>query len=77
MKRKSTLTKLDILSEIYSRAGNNRFITMDELETETGLSGNEIRAMIEDLKEELLIVEHPEGFQISDNGMHFCKTRWA
>ena len=77
MKRKSTLTKLDILSEIYSRAGNKNFITMDELETETGLNGKEIRGMAEDLKEELLIVEHPEGFQISDNGMHFCKTRWA
>jgi predicted TPR repeat methyltransferase len=77
MKRKRTLTKLDILSEIYSKAGNNKFITMYELETETGLSGNEIRAMAEDLKEEILIVEHPEGFQISDNGMHFCKTRWA
>jgi len=77
MKRKSTLTKLDILSEIYSRAGNKSFITMDELETETGLSGKEIRGMAEDLKEELLIVEHPEGFQVSDNGMHFCKTRWA
>lgn len=77
MKRKSTLTKLDILSEIYSRAGNKNFITMNELETETGLSGKEIRGIVEDLKEELLIVEHPEGFQISDNGMHFCKTRWA
>lgn len=77
MKRKSTLTKLDILSEIYSKAGNKNFITMDELETETGLSGKEIRSLVEDLKEELLIVEHPEGFQISDNGMHFCKTRWA
>ena len=31
MKRKSTLTKLDILSEIYSRAGNKNFITMDEI----------------------------------------------
>lgn len=77
MKRKSTLTKIDILSEIYSRAGNKNFITMDRLETETGLSGKEIRAMVEDLKEELLVIEHPEGFQVSDNGMHFCKTRWA
>ncbi len=77
MKRKSTLTKLDILSEIYCRAGNKSFITMDELEIETGLSGQEIRSIVEDLKEELLIVEHPEGFQISHNGMHFCKTRWV
>lgn len=77
MKGKNKLNKIDILSEIYSRAGNKKFITMDELETETGLSGKEIRAMVEDLKEELLVVEHPEGFQISDNGMHFCKTRWA
>lgn len=77
MKRKSALTKTEILSEIYSRAGNKNFITMYELETETGLSGKDIRALVEDLKEELLIVEHPEGFQVSDNGMHYCRTRWA
>jgi len=77
MKRKNRLNRIDILSEIYSKAGNTEFITMYDLETETGLSGSELRPMLEDLKEELLIVEHPEGFQISDNGMHFCKTRWA
>ncbi len=77
MKRKNRLNKIDILSEIYNRAGSTEFMTMDELETETGLSGSELRPMLEDLKEELHIVEHPEGFQISKNGMHFCKTRWA
>jgi len=77
MKRKNTLNKTDILSEIYNRAGNKKFMTMNDLEIETGLSGKELRGMIEDLKDELLIVEHPEGFQVSDNGMHYCKTRWA
>jgi len=77
MKKNNKFNKLDLLSEIYSRAGNKKFITMDSLETETGLSGKELRALLEDLKEELLVVEHPEGFQVSDNGMHFCKTHWA
>lgn len=77
MKRKNKFDKLDLLSEIYSRAGNKKFITMDELETLTGLNGTGLRSLVEDLKDELLVVEHPEGFQVSDNGMHFCKTHWA
>lgn len=66
-----------ILQEIFNRAGTGRFMTLYELETETGLSGAGLRPMLEDLKEESLIVEHPEGFQISDSGFHFCKSRWA
>ncbi len=77
MRRKNILNKIDILSEIYSKAGDKKFVTMNTLEIETGLSGKDIRALVEDLKEELLIVEHPEGFQVSDNGMHFCKTHWV
>lgn len=77
MKKKNKVDKLDLLSEIYSRAGNKKFVTMDDLETLTGLNGTVLRSLVEDLKDELLVVEHPEGFQVSDNGMHFCKTHWA
>lgn len=71
------MKRYDILHEIYHRAGREKFTTLYALETETGLSGSQLRPMLEDLKEESLIVEHPEGFQISENGTHFCKTRWV
>jgi len=35
-----------------------------------------LRSMLEDLKSGLLIYEHPEGFQVSAEGMHYCKSRW-
>lgn len=71
------MKRYDILHEIYHRAGTEKFMTLDELETETGLSGSVLRPMLEDLKEESLLLEHPEGLQISENGSHFCKRRWA
>ena len=71
------MNRYDILQEIFHRAGTEKFITLYELETETGLSGAKLRPMLEDLKEESLIVEHPEGFQITYSGDHFCKSRWA
>ena len=71
------MNRYDILHEIFHRAGSEKFMTLYELETETGLSGAKLRPMLEDLKEESLLVEHPEGFQVSENGMHFCKRRWV
>lgn len=71
------MNKYDILYEIFHRAGTDRFITMDELETETGLPGVKLRPVLEDLKEESLIVEHTEGYQVSESGLHFCKIRWV
>jgi predicted transcriptional regulator len=77
MKRKNSLNKLDILSEIYIKFEKNKFVTMEELIATTGLSSSKIRPFVEDLKEDLLIVEHPEGFQVSNKGITFCKTHWA
>ncbi|HNX24446.1 MAG TPA: hypothetical protein PKG60_10390 [Spirochaetota bacterium] len=71
------MKRYDILHEIFHRAGTEKFMTLYDLETETGLSGSQLRPMIEDLKEESLVVEHQEGFQISESGLHFCKSRWA
>jgi len=71
------MKKYDILHEIFHRAGTEKFMTLYELETETGLTGAALRPMLEDLKEESLILEHPEGFQISESGSYFCKSRWA
>jgi len=52
-------------------------MTLYDLETETGLSGSKLRPMLEDLKEESLLIEHPEGFQVSESGSYFCKRRWV
>ena len=71
------MKRYDILHEIFHRAGSEKFMTLDELETETGMSGSQLRPMLEDLKEESLIVEHTEGFQVSETGSHFCKRRWV
>lgn len=71
------MNRTDVLYEIYHRAGDKNFITMYQLETETGVPGSQLRPMLEDLKSELLIYEHPEGFQVSQSGMHYCKTKWV
>ncbi|MCL1865526.1 MAG: hypothetical protein FWF73_06925 [Spirochaetes bacterium] len=71
------MTKYDILHEIFHYAGKEKFITLYELEIKTGLSGSQVRSLLEDLKDEILIVEHPEGFKVSDTGFHFCKRRWV
>ncbi len=71
------MDKTEVIHEIYHKAGTEEFITLYELETLTGLSGSQLRPMLEDLKEEILILEHPEGFQISEKGNHYCQTRWA
>lgn len=71
------INRYDILQEIFHKAGSERFITLYDLETETGLSGSILRPMLEDLKEENLVIEHPEGFQLSESGIHYCRGRWA
>jgi ribosomal protein S25 len=71
------MKKYDLLHEIFHYAGREKFITLYDLEIKTGLSGSLIRPMLEDLKDEILIVEHQEGFQISETGFHFCKTKWV
>lgn len=70
------MNKSEILHEIFHQAGNRKFITLYEMEILTGNSGAELRPILEDLKEEGLVVEHPEGFQISKEGIHFCRSKW-
>ena len=65
-----------ILQDLYQRNATSPFITMNDFEIELGISGNEIRPLLEDLKEMGLIVEHEEGFQITDNGVNYCQSRW-
>ncbi|HOO71454.1 MAG TPA: hypothetical protein PK926_06805 [Spirochaetota bacterium] len=68
---------INLLGDIYNRTRDGSFMTLDELETDQGKSGSQLRPMLEDLKEEGLIVEHEEGFQVSRPGVDFCRSRWA
>ena len=67
----------DLLNEIFHRTEKGDFVTMDELETEFGLSGSDLRPMLEDLKEARVVVEHHEGFQVTPHGITECRSRWA
>jgi hypothetical protein len=66
-----------ILNQIYYKTAGGDFITMDELETEFGMSGSRLRPSLEDLKNGILVVEHEEGFQISRQGLHYCQGIWG
>lgn len=66
-----------ILQDIFHRTANGSFITMGELETKEGMPASGLRPLLEDLKELGLVVEHPEGFQLSPPGLRFCRGRWA
>ncbi len=68
--------KTDILNHIYYRTAGGEFITMYELETEFGMTGYDLRPVLEDLKNEQMLVEHPEGFQVSVNGLNYCRSIW-
>lgn len=67
----------NMLQDIYQKTSQHTFITLNELEVEFGISGSELRPLLEDLKEGGLIVEHKEGFQVSPGGINYCKTKWV
>ncbi|MCP4138093.1 MAG: hypothetical protein GY754_44435 [bacterium] len=67
---------LKILQEIYYKGTGGEFTTLYELEIEFGMSGSELRPVLEDLKEGGFIVEFPEGFEITGSGKHFARGRW-
>jgi len=69
-------TTLDILQIIYHETANKSAITMTTLEVETGLSGYILRNHLEDLKQKGFVVEHKEGFFITETGISFGSTRW-
>ena len=66
----------NLLNEIYYRTAQGAFATLDELITHFGSPGSDLRPLLEDLKEGGFIVEHPEGFQISDHGRNTARSQW-
>jgi hypothetical protein len=70
-------TYLSILQHLYHQTSNGGFLSLYQLEIAFGLSGGQLQAVLEDLKEEELVVESPSGFQISRKGILFGRTRWV
>lgn len=69
--------RMNLLHYLYSKTARGGFVALYALEIEFALSGAELGALLEDLKEEELVVEAPEGFQVSPGGVNFARTRWA
>lgn len=70
-------TTCNILQDIYHRSATGGFMRVKELERTLGLDGTELRSILEDLKEEKLIVELSEGFQLTPEGRSYCRSRWV
>jgi hypothetical protein len=67
-----------ILHTLYDthRAGR-RVMRLYDLEVSIGISGWDLRAAIEDLKDRGLLTEHEDGVTISDSGINEAQSRWA
>jgi len=66
-----------ILQDIYHVSEKGGFMEMKDFERSLGLDGSVLRPILEDLKEKKLIVELPEGFQLTPEGRSFCRSRWV
>lgn len=69
-------TSLNVLHYIFSKTKSGEFLSMYELELEFGVSGSDLRPLVEDLKEGELIIETDERYQISDKGRNFGMSKW-
>lgn len=68
---------LSLLQYLYHKTQKGGFVSLYNMEVEFNLSGSKLQSYLEDLKESELVVESPEGFQISGKGILFGKTRWV
>ncbi len=69
-------TALDILHYLYHTTKKGGPVLLYDLEVRFALSGSELQGILEDLKEEELVVESDAGFHVSQRGVAFGKTRW-
>ncbi|MGL4369622.1 MAG: hypothetical protein ACRCUT_08120 [Spirochaetota bacterium] len=68
-----------ILQRIFDETAlhKNSYAVLRDLEIEFGISGQALRGILEDLKDEGLIHEDIDGVWISPAGVHECRGRWA
>jgi len=70
-------TTIDILHYLYYNSSDYDFVSLYQLEVLIGISGGDLRSFLEDLKDQCLVVETDDGFNISRQGRHFGQSRWA
>jgi hypothetical protein len=75
--RENHLKILQKLYDEYSDGGDKRFIPLRDFEIDLPVSGNDLRALVEDLKAEGLCDEQPEGIRISFSGLHYARSTWG
>jgi len=67
-----------ILHALYdARKLGRKETSLYELEVHLGMSGWDLRAAIEDLKDQGYLTEHENGVIISDVGYNVARGRWA
>ncbi len=66
-----------LLLELYDMTRDGSFASLYELEIKLGIPAWELRSLAEDLKNRILVDEHPEGFQISREGIQHATSRWV
>jgi hypothetical protein len=67
-----------ILHALYdARRLGHKESSLYELEVNLGMSGWNLRAAIEDLKDQGLLTEHENGVTISDAGYNVARGRWV
>ena len=67
-----------ILHMLYdARRQGHRETPLYDIEVDLGLSGWDLRAAIEDLKDQGLLTEHENGVMISDAGYNVAQRRWV
>ncbi|HPB82578.1 MAG TPA: hypothetical protein PK200_11130 [Spirochaetota bacterium] len=67
---------LSILHYIFTKTKDGNFLSLYELEIEFGITGSDLQPVLEDLKEDELIIESDECYQISDSGINFGRSKW-
>jgi hypothetical protein len=74
---KKKLPHGSILHVLYdARQAGRKETSLYELEVHLGISGWDLRAAIEDLKDRGFVTEHENGVIISDAGYSEARTRW-
>jgi hypothetical protein len=59
-----------------ARNHGDLFVRLYDIEVQIGISGWDLRAAVEDLKDKGFLTEHVDGVVISDAGYNEAQSRW-
>jgi hypothetical protein len=75
---KKKLPHGSILHALFdARKAGRRMVDLYDIEVSLGISGWDLRAAVEDLKNSGFCIENEDGIMISDAGFNEAKSRWA